>query len=808
MYAQIALPLSIQRFFTYQVPSNLEGEIALGCRVLVPLERRFLPGFVVELVPQTKIKGVRKIIDLLDPEPVFSKKMLQLTQYVSQYYCCSWGETLKAALPPELQAESSLWAERKQFEEETLQNLSKGQKDILGLLTKKPQMKITSIKRKLTYKEIYSDLYDLKKKNIIQIFYRLPGSGIGLKYERVVRIKDPAQIQDGLERLKLKAPKQWECLQTLLEKQGETSLDLLGKVFKSPNRIVRELEKKGLVTILQKERTEGVVEPVSLSTQSDRELSSEQLKISSQIRKSIEEKRHQVFLLRGENYNERIRIYLEAAKDALKSRRQACILVPEISLASRIISYLRSYLGKRVGCFHSRLSSFERLDTWRRVKSGELPLMVGTRSAVFSPLNDPGLIIVDQEHDSSYKQEDQNPRYHARDVAIKRGEMENAVVILGSATPSLESFHNARKGKYVLCQLEKGARGKTPTRVEIVDMNQEMKEGNFSPFSKRLSHLIEDKLSRKEKIVLFLNRRGFSRVVRCQDCGFVHRCPNCNISLTFHQIDFSLRCHFCNFRTKVGAICPECGGHSFSYAGIGTQRIDKEIKERYPEASILRMDHDATSGKDSHDRTLDSFKSKDFNLLLGTQMIAREWDLPEVGLVGVISADFSLDFPHFRSKERTFQLLTRVVSIAKEKGEVVIQTYHPQEWSINLASQEDFLRFYELETANRKELNYPPFSNLVLIRFSVVDKKEVARFAKSFASKLKRVWEPKKNVDILGPAPAPFFRIRRRHRYQILIKTKKVDETVKSIRSISQMKSLKKSSSLRITINVDPVEMM
>jgi len=444
----------------------------------------------------------------------------------------------------------------------------------------------------------------------------------------------------------------------------------------------------------------------------------------------------------------------------------------------------------------------------KKIKDGELSMVVGTRSAIFSPLNELGLIIVDEEHHSSYKQEDLNPRYHARDVAIKRAEMEKAVVILGSATPALESFYYARKGKYVLCPLEEKAKKKPHISVEIVDMHQERREGNFSPFSKRLADLIEDKLSRKEKIVLFLNRRGFSRVVRCQDCGFVHRCPNCNISLTFHQTDFSLRCHFCNFRTKASATCPDCRGHSFSYRGIGTQRINQEIRRKFPSASILRMDFDTASGKGSYDMISNSFKKKDFDLLLGTQMVVKKRDFPEVSLVGVISADFFLDFPDFRSKERTYQLLAQVLGMAKEKGEVVIQSYHPDEWSINLASQQDFPGFYDLELANRKELNYPPFSNLILIRFSGEDKKNVSRLSTRFALKLKKRLESEENVDILGPAPAPLSIIRGRHRYQILIKTTKVDETLESVGWISQMKSLKKSPSVRITINVDPVEMM
>lgn len=806
MYARVALPIPVQTLFVYQIPSNLEGKIGLGHGVLVPLEKRLAFGFVVQLIPETKVRGVREIITLLDPEPLFRAKMLSLTEYLSRYYSCSWGESLKAALPAELQAESFLEVKKEEFNPKTAENLTKRQKDILNLLDKRPRLKIASIKRKLGDKEIHSDLLDLKRKEFIQFSYQPPVRGTG--YEMFARVRNFPFDEEKSEKLKAKAPRQWECVQALLRNRGGLSLSELKKISTSATRTIKELEKKGLVQLLQKERTQDAVEPFGAPAQSEEKLSPQELNALLQIRKAIKEEKHETFCLYAPDRSVRIRIYTEALREVLKEQKQACVLIPEIFLISPLVSHFKSYLGDNIASFHSRLSSTQRFNTWKKVKAGELPLVVGTRSAVFSPMNNPGLIIVDEEHDASYKQEDLEPRYHAREVAVKRGELENAVVILGSATPSLESFHNARKGKYVLCRLDERAGKKALKRVEIVDMYRERKEGNYSPFSRRLSHLIEKSLSEKEKIVLFLNRRGFSRAVRCRDCGFVYRCPDCNIALTFHHTDFSLRCHFCNFKTRAGRACPECQGHSFSYAGMGTERIDQEVKNSFPRASVFRMDLDTASSKRSYQKILDSLKTKDFDLLLGTRMIAKEWVFPHAGLVGVISADFSLDFPDFRAKERTFQVLNQVLGIAREEGEVIIQTYHPQDWSIKLASQGDFQRFYELEIAERKELNYPPFANLILIRFSGKDKKDVSGLSQRFAFRLKRKMESRKDVEILGPAPAPFSKIRGRHRYQMLIKTDKVDETVESIRSIGGIKSLKKSSSVRITINVDPVEMM
>ncbi len=806
MYAQIALPLPVRKQFVYQIPSDLQGKIKLGCQVLVPLEKRFITGFVVEIVPRTKIKGVKKIIDVLDLKPLFSPGMLKLTRYVSEYYFCSWGEALKAALPPELQTESSIWIKKNEFHKKKIENLSPRQNEILKLLEKKPQMKLTSIRRKMNYKEIWADLSHLKEKNRIEFFFKPPLPGKEIGPEKIFRLKEPLPGEDELEKLKHKAPKQWQIFQTLIENKGELSLEKLKLIFKSPTPTLRELEKKEIVQIIQKERQREKVKATGSLKDSDQILSSEEVKISSQIKKAIQNKTHQVFLLQGGNHQDRLKIYVEAIKEVLKNQKQACILVPEIFLINKFEIYLRSHFGENVACLHSRLPTSERYENWIKTKQGEMSIAVGTRLAVFTPSENLGLIILEEEHDPSYKQEDLNPRYHARDVAIKRGETEDTVIILGSATPSLESYYNAREGKYVLYGLKEKERLKA--RVEIVDMYREKKEGNFSPFSRGLSHLIQEKLTQKEKVALFLNRRGFSKVVKCQDCGFVYRCPNCNISLTFHQADLSLRCHFCNYKTQVGSTCPQCQGHSFSYAGAGTEGINQEIKREFPRASILRMDLDTVSSKDNHQMISERFKKEDFDLLLGTRMITREWDLPKVSLVGIISADFSLDFPDFRSSEKTFQLLNQVLGMVKENGEVIIQTSHPEDWSIKFVSQGDFLRFYELETKNRKELNYPPFSHLILIQFSGTDKRIVNRFSQRFATRLKKKSESEKNMEILGPAPAPLFKIRGKHRYQILLKVQKPEKAVELMDVVSQMKSLKKSSSVRITINVDPMEMM
>ena len=448
------------------------------------------------------------------------------------------------------------------------------------------------------------------------------------------------------------------------------------------------------------------------------------------------------------------------------------------------------------------------------MRSGELPIVVGARSAVFSPFQNLGMIVVDEEHVPSYKQDDPAPRYNARDVAVMRARLNGAVVILGSATPSLESYYNAQRGKYALCQLkERVAKQKLPN-VKIVDLTQERKEGNRNFLSSRLRTLLQDRMDKGEQALLFLNRRGFSTFVKCQDCGHIEKCPHCDITLTFHRTDFSLRCHYCGYHKSAPDLCPNCQGHRFMYKGAGTQKIEEELKEHLPKALMERMDLDTTVKKGAHKKLLSDFGKKKFGVLLGTQMITKGLDFPDVTLVGVISADTGLDLPDFRSKERTFQLLTQVAGRAgrgKREGEVVVQTYYPQDWTIKLAASHDFEEFYLKELEQRRELGYPPFNHLILVVFSGKSLRKVTSCAQNFSSTLKRRMKSgrQKRAEILGPAPAPLSKIKNQYRWQLLIKTKSINSISGLIRKIlEEEKNAKKKEAVRITVNVDPMDML
>jgi primosomal protein N' (replication factor Y) len=415
---------------------------------------------------------------------------------------------------------------------------------------------------------------------------------------------------------------------------------------------------------------------------------------------------------------------------------------------------------------------------------------------------------------ASYKQDDPAPRYNARDVAVMRGKLNSAVVILGSATPSLESYYNAQAGKYTLCQLTERVEKQSLPQVRIVDLGQERSRGSRNLLSGNLQSLLRERVDKGEQVLLFLNRRGFSTFVKCEDCGHVEKCPRCDITLTFHRTDFSLRCHYCDYQKKAPDACPSCHGFRFTYRGAGTQKIEDELKRDFPNASMQRMDLDTTMKKGAHRRLLTDFGKKKFGILVGTQMITKGLDFPDVTLVGVISADMGLDLPDFRSKERTFQLLTQVAGRAgrgNREGEVVVQTYYPEERTIKLAASHDFEEFYKTELEQRRELGYPPFNHLVLLDFSGRTLKAVTEEARRFASRLARKVRSRatRGVQILGPAPAPLPKIKNQFRWQLLIKTKSIIATARLIRNLlEEERASKQKPAVRITVDVDPMDML
>jgi len=810
MYAQIVFPKGLNKALTYLVPDHLRKDMKVGQRVLAPLEKRELLGFVVSLSTEKTFLNLKPILSILDKEPVFSKGVLSLCGWVSEYYFSSLGECLQACLPPQLCTQTQLWIRLSPtFDEKGTEKLSLEEKRIVELLKDRGELRVLSLKRKIKKEKIENLLKNLQGEKILQLFYRLPEIRTKIKADKFYSLKKPQGSEDTdkyyqkkVTILERKAPKQASFFRMLL-KRGEVSPKEFLSISKSPHRILKSMEEKDLVGVVLKKKDKETFQHSGLSR--NLPLSSSQKKVCEEIKNAIDQGVHGVFLLFGDSSSERERVYLEAIRMVSKKDKSALVLVPEISQMPKTQKFFESSLGEKVACLHSKLSSAERFREWERIKKGEMKVVVGTRSSVFAPLSNLGVIVVDEEQDPSFKQEDQNPRYHARDVAVMRTKIESCVTILGSATPSMESFFNAQKKKYTLLQLQPDE-SRSFLQVRIVDMRKERRKGNLGCFSEKLKKLLADNFKRNRKALLFLNRRGYSKVVKCQDCGYVFKCPSCNISLTYHLAFGSFKCHFCGYVESPRSLCPACKSFKLSYKGFGIEKIEEEIKEYHPQILLGRMDSDSVGG--SPLKISSFFNHKKYNLILGTQMIKKDFDFPDVGLVGVVSADFGLDFPDFRAREKTFQLLSQIIEKAKREGDVVIQTYYPSDPAIMSACSKNFSNFFSKEITLREELGYPPFTHLVSIKFSGVDLSEVKKISDSFGKALKKKFRSEKIEEkrILGPAPAFRFRLKGKYNYQILLKAKPLKKVLRLVKSCFGDKSFKRKKSVRISVNVDPLE--
>jgi primosomal protein N' (replication factor Y) len=529
----------------------------------------------------------------------------------------------------------------------------------------------------------------------------------------------------------------------------------------------------------------------------------EQQQALDSIINSMSRRLHKVFLLHGVTGSGKTEVYLQSIAHALELGLSSIILVPEISLTPQTVARFKARFGDKIAVLHSRLLGSKRVSEWKRISSGEARIIIGARSAIFAPVKDLGLVVVDEEHETSYKQEDV-PRYNARDVAIKRAELLNAVVILGSATPSLESFHSAKNGKFTIIELSERIDSRLLPAVDIVDMREEMTRAKKIPiFSQKLKEWIEKDIAEKKQVILFLNRRGFSTFINCRKCGYVIKCKRCSVSLTYHFDKKKLACHHCNFTMAPPDICPECNASYMKYWGLGTEKVESEAHRLFPAAIIERMDTDATRKRGSHDKALSRFKSGEIDILIGTQMIAKGLDFPKVTLVGVISADTALNLPDFRSAERTFNLLTQVAGRAGRSdlgGRVIIQSYTPQHYSIQAAKTHDYNTFYDKEISLRKELFLPPFCHMVSLTLRGRKEEKVFKASDNLKAILEKANKSKK-IEILGPAPSPISKMKGMYRWNIFLRS----ETAENITAIlKETLGKNKSSGIIITVDVDP----
>lgn len=826
------------RPFDYLIPEELRPWVEVGSRVGVPFGHRTLQGFVVSLHPRpemdtAKMKSIQEVLDVMPP---LSPELIELGEWMKERYACRYISALQSMLPTALKGKAERYI--------SLGDPEAGSTDDGdGLLAILPESELE--------KDILRFVGQRGEVSFQQLMQAFPDAAASIK--ALIgrgKLSEHQQIKDKLQkktmkaielavsgeeaRLSLasfpaKAQRQKEVLQYILEMEDFLPIaqkELLQTLGVSAGT-VKGLADKGLITIEDIEVFRDPYRGRHFTPSEPLVLTPEQQVVYRSVVRRLDEGEHGVFLLHGVTGSGKTEIYLQTIQRCLDQDRQAIVLVPEISLTPQMVERFKGRFGDRVAVMHSRLSDGERYDEWRKIREGRASVVVGARSAVFAPFERLGLIIMDEEHESSYKQEE-TPKYHARDVAVHRASMTGAAVILGSATPSLESYYAAKSQSRddfapQLLEMPTRALGNKLPEVHVVDMREELREGNRSMFSRSLHAAISSRLERGEQTVLLLNRRGYSTFVMCRSCGYVAGCPECDISLTYHQKSNNLRCHYCGYAASAPEVCPDCGSEHIRYFGTGTQRVEEELAKLFPGIRVIRMDVDTTTEKGSHEKLLKQFRDKKGDVLLGTQMVAKGLDFPDVTLVGVITADSALNLPDFRAAEKTFQLLTQVAGRAGRHqlpGEVVIQSYTPEHYSIIHASSHDYLSFVKDELKHRRALHYPPYCRLILVTLSHEQLPLLVRIAENLAATIKheadrRGWFGSLDrfdssaLDILGPVASPIPRLKNRYRFQCMIKWRGMMDAVLLVRSVAEnLQDSVRDSKLQISIDVDPQMLM
>ena len=732
-FAEVVLDIPLNKKFHYRIPPSFESQIGIGKRVKVPFRSRTIIGYCVGLTDVSDVGTTKDIIQVIDKKPILSLKMLEIAEWLADFYFCGWGEALETFLP-----------------------------------------------------------FVVRK-------------GLNAKTINVAKLsKDEAFIKDTISTIRRKAPKQAKALE-VLSGIDEMAVQELAITSKCKAASIYSLRDRGLISLNKRQVDDSVFISKHYERTCHLQPTKEQEKAINLIKKRLRERKHNTVLLKGVTGSGKTEVYLQSISEAIALGLKTIVLVPEISLTPQTIERFKSRFD-RVAILHSSLSGRQRNNQWWEIRNGNADVVIGARSAVFAPLDNLGLIVIDEEHENTFKQ-DSSPRYNARDVSLARAKYENALVVLGSATPSLESYYNANIGKYDYVTLTSRVGDKPLPPVKLVDMRHEIRRNKRpSNISTYLERCMRQSLSKNEQVLLFLNRRGFSSFINCRRCGFVSKCKKCDISLTYHKKKDAVICHYCYSETSVPKECPECRSPGIKFFGSGTERIEEEIRVKFPEYELFRMDSDTMKGRDSHEKVLSAFRRGDIDILLGTQMIAKGLDFPNVTLVGVLSADTIINLPDFRASERTFQLLSQVAGRTgrgSKGGQVIIQTHNPDHYSITYAASHDYDGFAKKELEYRKQLYYPPYGRLARIVLRGKESEDVKEKAIDIASKLREAIKLcKDEVEILGPAPTPITRIKDKYRWHIIVKANNFEKLQMALKKIEN--EGKKSKKVQIIIDVDP----
>ncbi|EGO9015989.1 primosomal protein N' [Enterococcus faecalis] len=788
--------------FTYLVPENLNEQLAVGMRVEVPFGNgnRHVQGFVLAIEPmaatvldETNVQ-LKELVAVLDLKPVLNIEMLALADYMKEKTFAFKITCLQTMLPSVMRADYQKYIYLTDELSEELQDqlfygleeISWDQAQERGLL---PQLMALRKQQKVDIR------YEVTTRNKV----------------KMVRFIQAAKEFEQLEEIRLglrKGAKKKEQLLYYLQRLGTEKVTAVKemKELGFSTALLNEAAKNGWLTFVEKEAYRDPFANQTFEKTTALSLNAEQQVAVETILQSVQEQQSQTYLLEGITGSGKTEVYLQVIAEVLNQGKTAIMLVPEISLTPQMVQRFKSRFGEHVAVMHSGLSQGEKYDEWRKIERGEAEVVVGARSAIFAPIENIGVIIIDEEHEASYKQEE-TPRYHARDLAIWRSEYHHCPVVLGSATPSLESRARAQKNVYQRLRLTQRAnQAATLPTIDVVDMRQEVENGNVSSFSMSLQEKLQERLEKNEQSVLLLNRRGYSSFVMCRDCGYVLPCPNCDISLTLHMDSKTMKCHYCGHEERIPYRCPNCGQDKIRYYGTGTQKVEEELQTLLPDSRILRMDVDTTRRKGAHEKILRTFGEGQADILLGTQMIAKGLDFPNVTLVGVLNADTALNLPDFRSSERTFQLLTQVsgrAGRAEKPGEVIIQSFNPEHYAIQLAKAQDYEDFYTKEMYIRHRGDYPPYYFTVQITASHPEENEAAKQMFQIATKLKQGLSPQ--AILLGPTPNAIMRVNNRYFYQVIIKYKQEPMLQPLLKEILTDTQRATARGLKLSIDAEPM---
>ena len=786
-YAEVSVnsPAAGRRAFSYSIPQGLNLDI--GQAVWVPFGSRVLQGVVVELSPTPQVEATREIIGLIENRPTISPERIELARWLSDYYLCPLFDAVALMLPPGFERRTLTFVSMaKAAADYDTSSLTPGQKEAIALIQKQGRVELRQLEQKLGRKRTQSLIWQLARRGLVVRQYQPEPLKVRPKKERylALAVKADRAREEAARLLKKRGFRQAALLNFLAQHTKPLPLKVAASATGCSPATVNALVKKGLVKL---EFIEVKREPISyrnIRPSAPLSLTSDQNKVMRAITTALKQiakgdtKPPPVFLLHGVTGSGKTEIYLQALAETVRLGKRGIVLVPEIALTPQTIERFGARFPHRIAILHSQLSLGEQFDEWRQIKGGGVDAVIGPRSAIFAPQPELGLIVIDEEHEWTYKQEDKSPRYHARQAAIKLAQLCGAVVILGSATPDVETYYHARQGDYRLLELPERLtphQGSPLPQVEVVDLREELKAGNRSVFSRPLARAIDRAVAGREQVILFFNRRGGASFIQCRSCGLVLRCKRCDATLSYHPAEASLVCHQCNCKTAVPQSCPRCLSRRIKFIGLGTQKLEQEAGRTFPEARLLRWDSDATGKKHSHQQILDKFSAHKADILIGTQMVTKGLDLPQVTLVGVVSADVNLHLPDFRAGERTFQLLSQVAGRAGRGvlgGRVIIQSYSPQHYAIQAALRHDYAAFYEQEIAYRLRLNNPPFRRLVRLIFSHTND----NFCHQEAARMRRLLTAERDargiadISLIGPAPAFVQRRRGRFRWQLILR--------------------------------------